>query len=178
MFGSSTTSAGVAGTSDSGNGVYGTSSSGYAGYFSGRVRVTSIPSGPSTGQVCFDNAGNLLRCTSSLRWKTNVQPFHGGMEIVQKLRPISFTWKEVGTRDIGLGAEDVAQVAPSLAITNSDGEVEGVKYERLNVVLINAIQQQQRELKTLREANSALSARLEAVEKLLATKSKPERRNP
>jgi hypothetical protein len=178
VVGSSSDGTGVFGSSTNGTGVFGSSSSGHAGYFAGRVRVTSIPAGPSTGQVCFNPAGDLLQCTSSLRWKTNVQPFHGGLDIVQKLRPISFTWKEVGTNDIGLGAEDVAQVAPSLAITSSDGEVQGVKYDRLNVVLINAIQQQQGELKTLQEANSALNARLEAVEKLLATKSKAERRDP
>src|SRR5262249_20345834 len=42
----------------------------------GRARIGSIPSEPSTGQVCFNVAGDLLQCgASSLKWKTNVAPF-------------------------------------------------------------------------------------------------------
>ncbi len=48
--------------------------------------------------------------------------------------------------DIGLGAEEVARVSPSLVFTNSAGRVEGVKYERLNILLINAIKEQQAQI--------------------------------
>lgn len=47
---------------------------------------------------------------------------------------------------IDLGAEDVAQVAPSFVFTNCKGEVEGVKYERLNLLLINAVKEQQAQI--------------------------------
>jgi len=72
---------------------------------------------------------------SSLRYKKNLAPFRGGMEILNRLRPISFTWKANGSRDFGLGAEDVAKVEPLLVTHNDKGEIEGVKYDRLNVVL-------------------------------------------
>ena len=88
-----------------------------------------------------------MQCgASSLLWKTNVTPFHDGLDIIRQLRPIRFNWKEDGRPDIGLGAEDVAKVAPSLAFSNSEGEVEGVKYEKLNLLLINSIQQQQTQI--------------------------------
>jgi hypothetical protein len=63
-----------------------------------------------------------------------VHPFLAGLDIVRRLRPISYNWKEGGAQDIGLGAEDVAKVAPSLTLTNGKGEAEGVKYERLSIV--------------------------------------------
>lgn len=143
----------------------------------GRARISNIPLEPSGASLCFDFNGNLLQCgASSLRFKTNVQPFLGGVDIVRRLRPINFNWKESGLPDIGLGAEEVAKVAPSFAFTNDKGEVTGVKYERLNMLLINAIKEQQAQIKTLQEVNSALSVRLHKVETALRKKSSRARR--
>ena len=145
----------------------------------GRARVDSIPLEASFAPVCFNQAGDLLQCGgSSLRWKTNVRPFLDGLDVVRRLRPINFNWKESGLPDIGLGAEDVAKVAPSLTFVNSKGEAEGVKYDRLNIVLINAvkeqqqqIEQQQKQIATLVTSNAALNARLRGVEKSLRKKA-------
>ncbi|HXI90446.1 MAG TPA: tail fiber domain-containing protein [Blastocatellia bacterium] len=113
----------------------------------GQARIESIPPGPSAAAVCFNSAGDLLQCGgSSLRWKRNIHPFTSGLGILLRLRPISFNWKESGLPDIGLGAEEVAQVAPSFTFTNSKGEIAGVKYERLNILLINAIKEQQQQI--------------------------------
>ena len=113
----------------------------------GRARISSIPQEPSGASLCFDINGNLLQCgASSLKWKTNVCPFRSGLDIIQRLRPISFNWKQDGRPDIGLGAEDVAKVAPSFTFTDDKGEVTGVKYERLSMLLINAIKEQQAQI--------------------------------
>jgi hypothetical protein len=80
------------------------------------------------------------------------------LDLISRLQPISFSWKADGRRDLGLGAEDVATVEPLLVTHNDNGQIEGVKYDHLNVVLINAIKQQQRQIE-------ALQARLQAVEK-------------
>ncbi|MBA3323605.1 MAG: hypothetical protein H0T45_19460, partial [Pyrinomonadaceae bacterium] len=49
-------------------------------------------------------------------------------------------------RDLGLGAEEVAAVEPLLVTRNDRGEIEGVKYAQLNVVLINAVKEQQTQI--------------------------------
>ena len=105
------------------------------------------------------------------------------MEILNRLRPISFTWKANGSRDFGLGAEGVAKVEPLLVTHNDKGEIEGVKYDRLNVVLINAvkeqqqrIERQQKQIATLLTSNAALNARLRVVEKALRRKAGSARR--
>jgi len=135
---------------------------------SGRARVGFIPLEASAAAVCFNSAGDLLQCGgSSLRWKSKVRPFLGGLDIIRRLRPINFNWKESGLPDIGLGAEDVAKVALSLTFVNSKGEVEGVKYDRLNTVLINAVQEQQSQLETLHAENAALNARLLSIERIV-----------
>jgi hypothetical protein len=67
--------------------------------------------------------------------------------LINRLNPITFDWKATGERDLGLAAEDVAQAEPLLAIYNKQGQVEGVRYNRIAVVLVNAIKQQQELIK-------------------------------
>jgi len=45
----------------------------------------------------------------------------------------------------------VAKVAPSLTYSNDKDELVGVKYDRLNILLINAIKEQQKEIEQLRQ---------------------------
>ena len=128
-------------------------------HVSGRTRIGSIPLEASAAAVCFNALGDLLQCgASSLRLKTNVKSFVTGLNLIRRLQPISFEWKDGSGYDIGLGAEDVAKVAPFLTLTNRDGEVAGVKYERLNILLINAINEQQQQI-------AQLKARIHLLEK-------------
>src|SRR5207247_5017581 len=88
----------------------------------------------------------VATCSSRLRYKEQIAPYHAGLELINRLRPISFAWKAGGRRDLGLGAEEVAKVEPLLVTHNDQGEIEGVKYAQLNVVLINAIKEQQAQI--------------------------------
>src|SRR5882762_855898 len=51
-----------------------------------------------------------------------------------------------GMHDAGFGAEDVAGVEPLLVTRNDKDEVEGVKYDRISVALVNAVKQQQEQI--------------------------------
>ena len=139
------------------------------------LRIQDIPILPSSATVCFDFQGNLMACgASSLRWKTSVSPFRGGLETVLKLRPIKFTWKESRQDDLGLAAEDVARVAPELTLTGADGAPTGVRYERLNILLINAVRQLERENAALRQRNATTERRLKVIERHLRTGNRHE----
>lgn len=123
-----------------------------------RLRVQNIPFGASVAQVCFNNAGDLLNCgASSLRLKKNVQPFFGGLNLIKQFNPISFDWKDGSGYDIGLAAEDVAKIDPFFAFINDKGEVQGVKYERLNILLINAVKEQQTQIERQNQQIDALT---------------------
>jgi hypothetical protein len=145
------------------------------------ITINALGSAGST-QLCRNASNQIATCSSSLRYKLNVQPFAGALEIVNQLRPVTFSWKAGGARDLGLVAEEVFRINPLLVIFNTKGEVEGVKYDRLNVVLINAVKQQQRQIEQqqdqindlkkvkaenaeLRAQLSAISARLERLER-------------
>jgi conjugal transfer/entry exclusion protein len=62
--------------------------------------------------------------------------------------------------DLGLVAEEVAAVEPLLTTTNTNGQVEGVKYDRVGVVLINVVKEQQ---KTIEVQGSKLKVQSEEL---------------
>ncbi len=131
----------------------------------GLLRLDQLAGGGDEA-LCRNSAVHTLAtCSSSRRYKEHIAPYGAGLELIRRLRPISFAWKATGRRDLGLGAEEVARIEPLLVTHNDDGEVEGVKYDHLNVILINAIKQQQNQIEALQVANAALNARLRAVER-------------
>ena len=80
----------------------------------------------------------------------------------------------------------MADIEPLLVTYNDKGQVEGVKYDRIGVVLINAIKEleaeKNAEIKRLGEENAALrkqyadlSARLKAVEQGMQSASERRR---
>ena len=80
--------------------------------------------------------------------------------------------------DMGLVAEEVAAVEPLLTTTNAKGEIEGVKYDRVGVVLINAvneqqaqIEQQQKQIDEQKEVIKGLRRGLDALRILVCLQS-------
>ncbi|HYW70118.1 MAG TPA: tail fiber domain-containing protein [Pyrinomonadaceae bacterium] len=128
--------------------------------------TVAIPNLGAAGgsQLCRNSNNEISNCSSSLRYKTKVLPFAGGLDIINRLRPISFEWKQDHVKDIGLGAEEVARVEPLLTFRNPQGVIEGVKYNQLSAVFINAIKEQQVQIDALRRENAGLNARLRNLE--------------
>lgn len=93
-------------------------------------------------QLCRNASNQISTCSSSLRYKTNIAPFQSGLNLVNRLQPITFNWRANNHANLGLGAEDVAKIEPLLVTYNERGEVEGVKYDRVAVVLLNAVKEQ------------------------------------
>src|SRR5262249_7606613 len=96
-------------------------------HVNGIIRVERLGAAGSLS-LCRNENNQIPTCPPSLRYKTGIEPFRDGLNLINRLTPISFTWKEGGMRDVGLGAEDVAAVEPLLIIRDDKGEVEGVKY--------------------------------------------------
>ena len=138
----------------------------------GKLQIDTLATAGSTN-LCLNGSNRVGTCSSSLRYKTNLKPFASGLSIINRLHPITFTWKQDGKRDLGLGAEDVARVEPLLTFTNSKGEIEGVKYNQLSAVFINAFKEQQEQikeqqkqievLKRIKGENAQLKAQLAAI---------------
>lgn len=130
---------------------------------SDKVVIYGLGSAGST-QLCRNASNQIATCSSSLRYKTNINAFTQGVDLVKRLRPITFNWKDGGMADLGFGAEDVAAVEPLLVIHNDKGQVEGVKYDRITAVLVNAVKEQQAQIDRQNALIASLEARLTRVE--------------
>jgi len=108
----------------------------------GVVHINALGSAGSTA-LCRNASNQISTCSSSLRYKKDLQPFNRGLALLNSLHPITFKWKADNSLDLGFGAEDVAAVEPLLVTHNDRGEVEGVKYDRITAVLVNAVKEQQ-----------------------------------
>ena len=75
--------------------------------------------------------------------------------------------------DIGFGAEDVERINPLFVSYNSKGEVEGVKYDRLSVLFVNAFREQQAQIDTqgsrIEQQQRQLDAQQSQIESLRRT---------
>jgi hypothetical protein len=135
---------------------------------SDKVVVYGLGAAGST-QLCRNANNEIAGCSSSLRYKMNIAPFSSGLDFIRQLRPISFDWKEGGMRDVGFGAEDVAAINPLFVTYNSKGEVEGVKYDRLTTVFVNAFKEQQQQLEAQQKQLETQQQQIEAQQKQLET---------
>jgi len=88
---------------------------------------------------------------SSLRFKTNIHPLRGALEKIEQLQGVSYDRRDDGRHEIGVVAEDVAQIVPEVVSRDpSTHEVEGVDYSRLAALLIEAVKSQQAEIQELK----------------------------
>src|SRR6266568_2629224 len=111
----------------------------------------------------------IATCSSSLRYKTNLAPYRGGMDVINRLRPITFDWKLGGMHDLGFGAEDVEKIDPLLVTYNDKGQVEGVKYDRISAVLVNALNEQQARIESQQQTITRQQHEIEALKRLVCS---------
>src|SRR4030095_4948578 len=114
----------------------------------------------------------LTHCTSSFSsspLKTGSRPVSGGLDIIKRLKPVTFSWIGDSKQDIGWNAEDVAEVEPLLITRNEKGEVEDLKENSLDVVFINAFKEQQKQLEAQQEQIRRQQKQIDGLKKLICS---------
>ncbi|MEI6766418.1 MAG: tail fiber domain-containing protein [Bacteroidota bacterium] len=129
--------------------------------------------GNSSGTTLVVSGGTVYKLSSSRRYKDNIKDITYNKESIFKLRPVSYNYKSTGKPDVGLIAEEVDQVMPSLVIyeakpmvgadgkpvIDKDGNIEysktdfipeGVKYDRLSIYLLEIIKDHDKQLNEMR----------------------------
>jgi hypothetical protein len=106
--------------------------------------------------VVIDSSGQLGTVSSSRRFKEDIQDMGEASSGLLQLRPVSFRYKQPfadGSKPIqyGLIAEEVAEVFPDLVVHSADGQIETVKYQILDVLLLNELRRQEAEIRALKE---------------------------
>lgn len=85
---------------------------------------------------------------SSRRWKTHIHTLDNALAKVEQLRGVSYDLKQSGKHEIGVIAEEVGQVVPEVVSYEENGrDARGVDYTRLTALLIEAVKQQQRQIR-------------------------------
>ena len=99
---------------------------------------------------------------SSQRYKQDIKPLAAMSTALYALKPVSFRLKKEfdPTQALGFGliAEEVEKVDPALVYRNDKGQVESVRYEMVNAMLLNEFLKEHRQVQTL-EARVAQECR-------------------
>jgi hypothetical protein len=73
---------------------------------------------------------------------------HGALKKVERLRGVEYAYTPSGKHEIGLVAEEVGSVVPEVVTYEENGkDALSVDYSRLTALLIEAVKQQQREIR-------------------------------
>ena len=95
---------------------------------------------------------------SDIRFKEEVKPIESGLDVVEKLKPVSYKYKEEFSRDLSTQAGFIAQDLQEAlegkeyldGIVKSDSEYLSVAYQSLIPILTKAIQELKAEIETLK----------------------------
>jgi len=125
--------------------------------------------------VFVNSSGQLGTVTSSRRFKEEIADLGGESDLLMKLRPVAFYYKpeldDTHTRQYGLVAEEVAQVAPQLVVFDKDGVPQTVRYHFVNAMLLNEVQKQR---KANEEQQSTIARQQAQIQDLAARLAKLE----
>ena len=147
-------------------GTVGTQTSAFvAGIYGSMTGLTGVP-------VVVDANGQLGTISSARRYKEDIHDMGTASEGLMRLRPVIFRYKKPfddGSKPVqyGLIAEEVAEVYPDLVARSADGQVETVRYQVLDSILLNELQKQNATITAQKEQIRSLEERLARVEAAL-----------
>jgi hypothetical protein len=123
------------------------------------VKLTDAGGTGTHTQIDFNNTngqvGTINTSGSSTSYNTssdarlkNVTGKARGLEVINKLNPVSFNWKADDKADEGLLAQEVLDIVPN-AVSGSEEDMYQMDYSKLVTPLIAAIQEQQEQIDAL-----------------------------
>ena len=132
-----------------------------------RTFIAGISGVAVAGSTVVVNAsGQLGIAASSERFKDEIKPMDKASEAILALQPVTFYYKKeidpTRTSQFGLVAEDVEKVNPALVIRDEQGKPYGVRYDKVNAMLLNEFLKEHRKNeereKTIAELKSGMTA--------------------
>lgn len=117
--------------------------------------------------VLIDSTGQLGTVSSSIRYKENIEDLNYYSGSIRKLRPVIFNYKNHAPelKSVGLIAEEVQEIIPSLVVKNKEGQPETIKYQDLPIYLLAELQNMAAQMRLHHEEIADLNKRIEKLEK-------------
>jgi hypothetical protein len=111
-------------------------------YSNGWEKLFGVEGGTGNTQVfgSLTVSGSITE-NSSIRYKKDVVDIESASAKVEKLRPVRYKKIRDESEEIGLIAEDVAELFPEVVKYDNEGRPDGVNYSRLSVILLKAVQE-------------------------------------
>ena len=163
--------AGLSLTTGDGNVCIGSGVFGVAGE-SNTTRIRNIYASVANGRAVYVNSDNKIgTLASSRRFKEEIKPMDQASEVLFALKPVSFRYKKEfdaeGAPMFGLIAEDVERVDPDLVSRSEKGEVQTVRYEQINAMLLNEFLKEHKRVEEQQAQIAALNSRVATQEAII-----------
>ncbi len=113
-----------------------------------RTMISFLNGGSTVGKITTSTTATTYNTSSDARLK-DVTGKAKGLEIINKLNPVSYNWKFNNKADEGLIAQEVKDVVPN-AVTGSEEDYYMMDYSKLVTPLVKAVQEQQEQIETLK----------------------------
>lgn len=95
-----------------------------------------------------DGSGGTFHTVSDSTLKTNIRTIENALDLIGKMRGVTFNWKESGKYETGLIAQEVQEVIPS-AVSKRDDGLLGIEERELIGVLVQSINELNEKIKRL-----------------------------
>jgi hypothetical protein len=102
---------------------------------------------------------------SDVNLKKNVQPINNPSNIIENLRGVKFEWKKDNKPSIGVIAQEVEKILPELIYNNKN--FKSVNYNGFIGIMIEAIKEQQNQIKKLSAMVNHLNDKIESMREIM-----------
>ena len=153
---------------------------GFGGTYNVFARPVSIGTTSTPGAYALYVVGNAFSTVawsgSDIRWKRNISALRNTLDGINQLNAVNYEWRrdefpalnfDKGVQ-IGLVAQDVEKIFPVLVKTDNNG-YKAVSYEKLSVVLLEGMKEQQQQIESVKRENAQLKSEIDELKTLVNT---------
>ena len=146
-----------------------------------RVVIFYDLNGNDKGGITFGTGTTAFNTSSDYRLKKDITPFTNGLELINKIKPVRYKWKDSNLDAEGFIAHELQEILP-LCVTgnkdelNNDGSIkaQSIDYGKLTPVLVSAVQNLtnknsylENEIEKLKNENEILKQQIEIIKNKL-----------
>lgn len=125
------------------------------------VGLDAAANGPKV--ICIESTTNILHAgasttdckPSSARYKHNILDLSEGIDVVNKLRHVSYAYNNNNEESIGFIAEEVAKIDPRLVVFNAQGQPDALEYDQFIPILAKGLQEVDAKVTSSQNASDA-----------------------